>query len=432
MRRTLLLTSASLLALATGVALVVAIRSVASPVGSLRTSSDADTASVQRFYQALNNALLVGRTPTFDGLVDPALLYPNGGTAPAADRGSFQSTLQTITSSLVGFELTVEGLTGGGGEVVAFVGVRDGSRGGFPDLVSDGATPSWRFVDRFRLVEGVIVAFDHWDPGRQFATARPSADVVLARLPGAPAAIEMNRATLPPGAHLAALFGPGPEMLVVEAGTVTVRVAGSAQVSRSGGSALLEGDIDLVPGELVVVPTGTPFSIENSGQVSAVLLEVAMRSTVERSPENDGLDASALSAASPAGAIAVQPLAAGTAAEMPAGPATVAVTVLTLAPDAEVAGHEFAGAELLAVQSGRLDLTVSVGTGHLRRAGGVDVLAAPDSPAFGSEALGQTGFLAAGESAFLPLGAGYRLHNPETVPLVMVVARVVPIGADAP
>jgi len=163
--------------------------------------------------------------------------------------------------------------------------------------------------------------------------------------------------------------------------------------------------------------------------VPAVVLEVALRPTAQRSPENEGIDASALSPAALASGVAVQRLTRGVAADLPSGPATIVATRLTLEPGAGIAQHAVAGAELLEVEVGTLALAVSVGEADLTRTTGTDRLVAPTTPVTGDGGTIRDDALAAGEGAFLPAGPGYAARNTGSEPVELLVVQVVPATA---
>ena len=424
MRRTVGLLLAFAVFLASGLALTAA--AVTLPVQTARLDrSAADTATVRRFYAAVNDALRTGRPPVFDDLVAPEVLraQTQPGAEPGADvRGGFDR-LQT---AFAGLELRVEALVADGGHALALVAVDGDRRDLEPGLPIHGSTATWRAVDRFRLDGGRIVAFDRQEQDRDAVSARPLFDAPLARLPATPAVVEVARVTLPPGARLSGLVGPGPELLLLEAGALTARLAARVQPGSTPDGTTDEGQVSLRPGDLLVVPTGAPFAIENHGRVPAVVLEVALRPTAERSPENEGVDAPALGLAALNPGVAVQRLAHGFTADLPAGPATVVATRLTLAPGAGIASHAVDGAELLAVEAGTLGIAVSAGDGKLTRATGADRLIPPTTPASGDGGTVRDGALAAGEGAFLRTGARYAARNTGTEPVVLVVVRVVP------
>ena len=426
MRRTVGLLLVFAAFLASGVALLAAAGTLPTGVAGVDRSA-ASKAVVERFYAAVNDALHTGNPPDLDGVVAPEALRSRG--QPSAD---IIETLDWLRTAFPGGQLVVGDLIADGDRLVAVVAIDGDWHDPVTGLPVHGPSITWRAVDRFRLKEGQIVAFDRWEQDRDAASAQPLFAAPLARLPASPAAVEVTRVTLPPGARLSGLIGPGPELLLLERGSLAVRLAGSAQRGDPRGTGTpSEGGVTLSPGGLLVVPTGTPFAIENGGQVPAVVLEVALRPTAERTPENEGVDASALGSAAPVPGVAVQTLVSGQAVELPAGPGTVVATRLTLATGAGIAPHKVAGAELLAVEAGTLDLVISAGEGQLTRATGEERLTAPNASASGSGGPGRDGTLAAGEGALLPAGTGYAGRNAGTGPVELLVVRVVPAEPDS-
>ena len=267
------------------------------------------------------------------------------------------------------------------------------------------------------------------ESGTESASSQPLVETTLDRLPAAPTVVEVNRVTVPPGARLPGLIGPGPELLVLEAGRLVVQVTGEARVSGAAGSTTVGGDVLLQPGHFLIVATGGPFAIENSGQVTAIILELALRSTAERSPENEGIDATALGDAGLVPGVSVQRLAGGLAPHLTSGPATIDVARLTVAPGAGVAPREVVEAELIAIEAGTGDLTIAAGEGQLQLATGPELFRAPAGDRSDGDFWGRPRSLTAGEGAFFPHGAAYTIRNLGSSPLVLLVVRITPAGA---
>ena len=324
-----------------------------------------DVAAVHRFYAAVNQALRTGNPPDLADLVAPELLR-TADRPPDASGTALRPTIDRLPAAFPGLQLAVEDLIAAGDQVIAVVTVAGGGYDSVLGFPVSGPAGGWSAVDRFRLDGDRIVAFGRWELDAGATSAQPLFAAPLATLPAGPAAVEINRVTLPPGARLSPLIGPGPEVLMLEAGALTVRLLGVDPQGNAAGTRH-GGEVPLRPGDLTIVPTGTPFAVDNDGQVPAVLLEVALRPTAERSPENEGIDASALSPAALLPGAAVQLMAGGPIAALLNGPATVVAARLTMAPGAGIASHPVTGMELLAVDAGH----------HPRR--GVDGRRPPDA-----------------------------------------------------
>ncbi len=207
--------------------------------------------------------------------------------------------------------------------------------------------------------------------------APPSAGDVLLRttlddgLPPAPALVRLLRITLAPGAAVPMHSHPGPEMNVVESGTLTIEVDGEAILSRASGMtseaatpAAAGQALNLSAGDSIAVPRETPFSLRNDGDEPVVLLSAVVLASGDPRPPGlswrdgtptpDGLEG-----------VAFHVLGDGAASAMPAGP--VMVTLERVELDAGEPIPASPGPMMLSVVSGSFEFVIKDGNVQVSR-----------------------------------------------------------------
>jgi mannose-6-phosphate isomerase-like protein (cupin superfamily) len=171
-------------------------------------------------------------------------------------------------------------------------------------------------------------------------------------------------------------------LLVVEAGTLSARIDGSARYARAGEEEMAaSGDVTLGAGDALVVPAGVATAFRNEGPTTAVALAAlvapARRVAWNRTPAL----AEAVSKAdhwpvTGAAGVAAQPLAGGRVADTPDGPATIEVGQVTLRSGAS-RPLATAGPVALAVTAGVLTVVAGQSQIWVEHTSGEDEWIAP-------------------------------------------------------
>ena len=222
----------------------------------------------------------------------------------------------------------------------------------------------------------------------------------LDRNSAGPAALQLLRIMLEPGARSPLHTHPGPEFGIVESGTLTVQVAGRAVLLSSAGEAAGEStllpvgvEVTLGPGDRIAYAPGTQMTFRNAGSVRTSLLAATMLPTGVGAPPGVVWADGRPSAEDVAG-VTSQLL--GQAVAYNVGQGRVALTLerLVLASGDSVPGY--AGPVLVAVETGALAGSVEGGSVELPVASPV---------ATGADGTPQTSFsVGAGEFLFFPEG----------------------------
>lgn len=229
---------------------------------------------------------------------------------------------------------------------------------------------------------------------------------------------------------------PGPDFVLVETGTLTVRGEGLVLIdqltgtltSRVPGATEGEQTLTLSPGDALMLPI-QPAEIRNDGQAPTLALAFALFPTADRMPsprtlqtENwttppDQLLALAMypqagegGGTAPPG-IDVQPLSGGIVDGWPERVAVIAVGLAALAPGESIPAHGVANVELVAVQSGTLSLTTAGESALIRRGAIADERPASDVNIR----------LLPGDAACLDRGTTDTLWNASETPAVALV-----------
>ena len=204
-------------------------------------------------------------------------------------------------------------------------------------------------------------------------------------LPLAPAVVAMVRFTYQPGANGPNLTLPGQLLLVVEAGTLTARIGGSAWRSRAGVEEFTApGDILLRAGDGLVVPAEVASAFRNEGKMPVLTLTAlvapAQSVTWNRTEQlATSLPGPTRWPAVSAG-VAAQPLAGGRVADMPIGSAEIGMGQITLHPE-ESRPLATTGPVAIAVAAGVLTIAAGPRQIWLEHASGEDEWIAPGEEA---------------------------------------------------
>ncbi|HEU5430707.1 MAG TPA: hypothetical protein VFU81_03540, partial [Thermomicrobiales bacterium] len=279
---------------------------------------------------------------------------------------------------------------------------RVGSTRPAPGVVIEGAPPRQERTEAFRFASGRIV--EYWSALDDTAFAR-SLPPLSMPLPAGMKQAALVRFALPPGAVLADLSEPGPELLLPETGAVTVAVDESAELARAG--AIAEGwrpatakqELTLGPGDALLVPAGAHRAIRNETSAGATMLGLLIYSLADISGVRHPPPLTALYATTPYGRSV--PIDGATAMLLERGTdgcaacrdGTLRVVWAPLAPGQHLAVEPNAGLSFLATEAG------AVATGDRRFGPATGTL---DAPTAGETA--EARVVAAGAAVAVPSG----------------------------
>jgi hypothetical protein len=353
------------LSLVTALALVGAGLTLATPGMPVPASGSAAAHDdlVRDFYAAVNQAIQTGDTTAVTTLVAPEVQWCHRCPSQRPSSAGLRSYLLTLHQQAPHARLVIETVVANAaGTVMAQVAVT-----GFPLL---RAAVLWGPVDTFHLEDDRIVARHSSAEGT--AEIEPLLKVQLSAFPPAVAGVVMARLSFPTAAGVSRLLSAGPTLVVMEVGTLAVRVASGGRIWRAG-----EGDPDWsIPqtgtalatvvhqGDAVMIPAWVSYDLTQQGTGHSVALGLTFVAS-DRSDGHGGTQRPELppflpvdhagQTVQPRPLPAVQFLASGAVDARPAGPVTVALGRAILRPGAEVvpADNEVV---LLAVEAGRVQL----------------------------------------------------------------------------
>jgi quercetin dioxygenase-like cupin family protein/uncharacterized protein YgiM (DUF1202 family) len=245
-------------------------------------------------------------------------------------------------------------------------------------------------------------------------------------LPEAPVTVRLLRITLEPGASVPEHTHPGPEFGLVEEGTLSVTPTGDATVSRAGGGSTetVSEATDLNAGDWIVYPAEVGMTFANNTDSNVVILSAVIQPVGEGAPisidyADDTLDEDQTARQTAYVGVSFVVLGDGLLRELPAGQATVAVNLVTLA-----AGAEFPASDspvLVSRIDGNLSFTVDSGVVQVTRS--ADQALAPAAPPGSSYTLGT------GDAAFFPFGVNAAPRTNETEAVSYYSLSIVPATA---
>jgi quercetin dioxygenase-like cupin family protein len=253
-------------------------------------------------------------------------------------------------------------------------------------------------------------------------------------LPEAPAAIELARMTLAPGAGREMVV-PGPELYAVESGSLGVRVDGPAFLTRAatGGEPSapeeMEPGVDYVlqPGDQAMVLTRVAHQLINDGQEPVTFLNVVIY-------EQDAALPSWLPEAVLPEGVGITPIAADVIIDegvLPKGRADVAVERVTIAVGDDLPAEITDGLALIVVEDGVLSVTYEQGaTSTPIATPDATPAATPASAATPTSAGPLSGDRVAGEVVRVSPGMGFSAGNGGDAPL-SVIALVISASESA-
>lgn len=414
MRRSAVLLLTLGLALVTAVALLWASVVLAKPAGvPAPASSAAEKAVVASFYDAVNAALATGDPAPLDAVLAAGFVDHPAPAEAASDRRDLHRFLADLRATYRDPRLLVDDLRADGDRVMARVRLIGTTGGAFLGIPLAAAPPPWPLIDLFRLDRGRIA--ERWGFGAGPDRFHPLPAAITPDPAPAETTVELARWIFGAGARDVDRVDPGPALLAVEAGTLTVRVDGRASVIRVAGwdtrrspAPLAPGtDVTLAPGDQLLLPTGTAHAARNDGAKPAVVFGVVLV------PPWHGRSLFAESG------VAVRTLSSGEATRLPSAPVVLALGRATLVPGAGLPAHAATGPEVIAVEAGTLELTRTGAQVRIGRQDGKQMHLAP----------GQAATLGPGDAACRLPGSVGRLRNVGDGSLTFWLLTVTPVGS---
>lgn len=182
-------------------------------------------------------------------------------------------------------------------------------------------------------------------------------------LPQAPMTVRLLRITLAPGATVPMHTHPGPEFDLVESGTLTAQVDGTAVTSVDGEQSETSEPQSLSAGSWIMYPDGAGMSLSNEGTedvviLSAVILAVDANGETITYTDGEPTDADFEG-------VSFVVLGDGLIQQFPAGPATVTVDELAVTAGEPVPGYS--GAALVSKTAGQLAFAAGEGDVQVTR-----------------------------------------------------------------
>lgn len=236
-------------------------------------------------------------------------------------------------------------------------------------------------------------------------------------LPPPPLTVAVGRVDLPPGAATVATTPTGARLFAVEAGTVTVKLAGTASQRAAAvapfGLGGPGGEMRLRAGSALTVPAELIEEVRNDGPVPAVALDAAAFPAAPRP-----LAAEVVTA----GGVSFRLLAGGRLDDLPPGPVQLFLRRVTLPAGAELPPGLADGIALLHVEAGTVQLRPTAGRATVSGATSWPQLGPGAEPAVVGR--GQGVELPEGASAVVPHGADADAVNTGTAPAALLVLTI--------
>lgn len=249
--------------------------------------------------------------------------------------------------------------------------------------------------------------------------------------PVAPAFVRLLRITLEPGASSPLHTHPGPEIALVERGTLTVQVGGPAELTLAGEApgegtpaagelAPVESEFEMTAGDQLIYLPQTSMTFRNGGSDPVSILTVVMLPAGHQHPPgvtyvNGQPTADAFTGVTP------QILGDGVASTMPATGIRITVDELTVDQGDPIPASS--NQELLSLRQGSLDFTVVGGKVQVSR--GATPGPQPDT------APGTETSLAADDALYFPLGVKEAARAEDDGPLSFLRLTIAPAKPDS-
>ncbi len=356
-----------LLALATGLTLFGIGQSIAvSTDEPAATPGAAEVDLAIRFYAAANAVLRTGDATHLDQIVAPSMIHHSARALGESGRTSLAKVLLSRHAAFPGLRLIVDEARATGDIVAVQVRAEGGVAGSFLGLAATREFAAWGPMDIVRIAGGRIV--ERWGGGPDISRFEPLwQSSVSAKTPEAPQTVALRRVTWKPDAALEVDVNPAGWFLWVESGTLSFTVAGTPAADGHGPNGML------APGDLLAVPVGTGFTVENAATVPARAFLVAHWAELVRGygrqPTEDEM--AVMRFADELGLVpgasspywldhGVQAVRVTTLVDVDVPPvARLAMGRMILAPGDALTVDDLAGPLIVAIEAGRLDVTVA-------------------------------------------------------------------------
>ena len=261
----------------------------------------------------------------------------------------------------------------------------------------------------------------------------PQIDVTLdaGQYPVAPAFVRLLRITLEPGSSSPLHTHPGPEIAMVERGTVTVQVGGPADLNvageapgagtpTSGELAPVDSEFEMTAGDQLVYQPQTSMTFRNGGSDTASILTIVLLPAGHQHPPgvtyvNGQPDSSAFAGVTP------QILGDGVASTMPANGIRLTVDELQVGQGEPIPAAT--GQVMLSLEQGALDFTVIGGKVQISR--GATPGPQPDA------APGTETSMAANDAIYFPLGMKEAVRAESDSPISFLRLTIAPAQPDS-
>ena len=340
---------------------------------------------INEFYAGVN-ALLAGGSPAaLERIVTPDLIEHRPGM-PSGDRAAMLRGFTDLRLAAPEARLSASTVVQNGEWATAKVTLLGLDRAvhGVP---LDSAPDSPTQTEFFHIVDGKVV--EYWPGGSVIDVPKALPPIAVAPWTS-DTAVALARFTFPTGAALRELDSQVEHLILLESGELDIRLSGSASWFEAGhaeagwqASPASGQELVLRAGDAVLIPPGVRHTLSNAHPGAATMLGVAMYSiaalgAIER--QNDSDDSRLITIYDPALVgtearwdrhVSVDVLAADVGAAR-SGPCAavarieVSLTRFVLAPGESLPVHPVEGIELLAIDTGGLEIAppalVSVST----------------------------------------------------------------------
>lgn len=422
MPRALLFPLTMMLLIATAMAMLAsAMLLPMSDAAELSASGGADV--VERFYDAVNEAIATGNPATLRHVVNPSFADENPLPGVAPGRAGLEAYLDSLHDADPGLQLEADVLISSGDQVMARVQVSPGAAVSPRVAAFEALRAVWSPIEVFRVADGVVVG--RWSHTDGLMLAQCLAEQTLALPIPTPRVVSLMRVAQVPGTRWDAPRVAGPRLLFVEAGVLEVQAvlapAGDGAQSQLPGSMASDNRRDDAPqrthrvslaaGMSWQAPAGVSMSSTSTGSTEAHLLVV----TFSEPKIPNGTFPEPEAGTLPSG-VTAQVLAGDLATNLGTGAVTVTLEQIAVAPDAGLNLWSTEGPILLAVQTGQLETTTR-GTSWVRRS--------RDGISVATRASTQT----TDNGMFLQPGGMVALRNGEQHPARALVVTIQPTGA---
>jgi hypothetical protein len=286
-----------------------------------------------------------------------------------------------------------------------------------------------------RAVLALLLALAAWPPtGGRAAQEHPRTGIAVEALAGVetegltgPLFLGLAKLVIPPGVGTEAGDTPGPRLLAVEAGYLTVVTTRPSVVTVAARQGVPGGPEDRAagtlvvgPGERLALPDGGAREIRNDGARPVVFLDAALFP-----PGPDPL----LPAFTTPEGLVFQLRAGATVEAVPTGRLRVSLSRVYLARLGALPAAPWPGPAIAYVDTGVLELEPT--GGEVRYARAAAATANSTGGAVRPVAVGSRLTVTAGGSVVLATGAAIEARNPRAAPVVVLLLEVAPAAGAA-